>query len=467
MSHRQQQVRGTDASVGQKPPAPTVCGRIPACDWLPIPTDAGAQSLALLFQLDRSQWLAREELRAAQWRQLQVLLGEAMRGVSVWRDRLAGAGVREGEPLDEGLFTRIPVLTRPVVQQMGEALWNQGLGAAHGGVHRGQTSGSTGMPVRYLQTDLTRLFWRVLTLREHLWQGRDFSGKLAAIRSNVEKGRSPTWGAATDQVFHTGPGVSLNIREDVAVQLDWLVAESPQYILTHPSNLRSLLRLAAARGVALPGLLQVRCFGEMLPAETVELCRQVWGAGVADVYSSEEVGNIAFQCQEGRYHVQAENVLLEIIDAAGKPLPPGRVGRVVMTVLHNLAMPLIRYEIGDYAAFGEACPCGRGLPVLERIAGRQRNMLRLPDGSEHWPSFPEVRWAGVAPIRQLQVVQTAIDRVVLRAVVGRPLTSSEVDALRRVFADILCFPYEIVVAEVDHIPRPPNAKFEDFVSELS
>ena len=79
--------------------------------------------------------------------------------------------------------------------------------------------------------------------------------------------------------------------------------------------------------------------------------------------------------------MQAENVLLEIIDAAGNPLPPGNVGRVVITVLHNLAMPLIRYEIGDYAAFGGECTCGRGLPVLERIVGRARNMLRLPDGT--------------------------------------------------------------------------------------
>lgn len=296
----------------------------------------------------------------------------------------SAVGVREGLPLEGDLFARIPVLTRPTVQQMGEALWNQRLGAAHGGVHRGQTSGSTGMPVRYLQTDLTRLFWRVFTLREHLWQGRDFSGKLAAIRSNVEKGRSSTCGAATEHAFHTGAGVSLNIREDVAVQLDWLVAEAPQYILTHPSNLRSLLRLAVARAVTLPGLLQVRTFGEMLPAETVDLRRQVWGVGVADVYSSEEVGNIAFHCERGRYHVQAENVLLEIIDAAGNPLPPGRVGRVVMTVLHNLAMPLIRYEIGDYAAFGEACPCGRGLPVpfSGRSMGRNCPDPSAPGGAD-------------------------------------------------------------------------------------
>lgn len=204
----------------------------------------------------------------------------------------------------------------------------------------------------------------------------------------------------------------------------------------------------------------------MLPAETVARCRRVWGVGVADIYSSEEIGVIAFQCEQGRYHVQAENLLLEILDEAGEPLAPGQIGRVVITPLHNLAMPLIRYELGDYATFGSTCVCGRGLPVLQQIVGRRRNMLRLPDGTEHWPSFPEDRWAGIAPIRQLQAVQTALETVVLRVVTSRSLTADEIVRLQQVFTDMLCFPHQIVVNQVPEIPRQADSKFEDFVSEL-
>lgn len=444
----------------------SVCGRIPACAWPPIPSDAGAQSLALLYQLQQSERLPPEAIQAAQFRQLQQLFTAAMQAMPFWRERLEAVGYQSGMPIDAALLGLVPVLTRPEVQQLGETLWNRSLGNIHGSIQQGQTSGSTGMPVRYLQTDLTRLFWRVLTLREHLWQGRDFSGKLAAIRSNVERGEALTWGIATEQVFQTGPAVSMNIREDVATQLDWLVTEAPQYLLTHPSNLRSLLRLAAAKGVVLPGLKQVRTFGEMLPTETVVRCREVWGVGVADIYSSEEIGVIAFQCEQGRYHVQSENLLLEILDATGKPVPPGQIGRVVITTLHNLAMPLVRYDLGDYAAFGEACPCGRSLPVLGRIVGRRRNMIRLPDGTEHWPSFPEGRWAGIAPIRQLQVVQRTLETVALNVVASRPLAPDEIVQLQQAFADMLCFPHAIVVDQVPEIHRQANNKFEDFVSEL-
>jgi phenylacetate-CoA ligase len=52
----------------------------------------------------------------------------------------------------------------------------------------------------------------------------------------------------------------------------------------------------------------------------------------------------------------------------------------VVTPLHNFAMPLIRYAIGDYAEAGPPCACGRGLPVLARILGRARNLLTLPHG---------------------------------------------------------------------------------------
>ena len=46
--------------------------------------------------------------------------------------------------------------------------------------------------------------------------------------------------------------------------------------------------------------------------------------------------------------------------------PPGEIGRLVVTRLHHFATPLLRYDIGDYAEVGDACPCGRGLPVLRR-----------------------------------------------------------------------------------------------------
>ena len=441
--------------------------QLPNCQWPAIPNDAGAQALAMQYQLENSQWLPPAQMAQAQFGQLQLLLEDAFRNIPHWRDALEHIGFRPGTPIGGDAFSTLPVLRRSDIQALGDNLFNRGLQRAHGDVVQAQTSGSTGEPVKFYQTDVTQHFWRALALREHLWQRRDFSGKLAIIRSNIERGTAQNWGTATEHVVQTGPGCSLNIRADIDEQLAWLSTENPDYLLTHPSNLKALTARAIDRAIALPRLRQQRTFGEILAADTIALCRRAWNAGIADTYSSEEAGYIASQCERGSYHIQSENLLVEVVDAGGNACGPGQTGRVLITTLHNFAMPLFRYEIGDYAEPGEPCACGRGLPVLRRILGRRRNMLLLPDGTQHWPSFPEDRWADIAPIQQLQAVQKALDEIVLRIRAQRPLTADESAQLIATFKDTLKFPHRISIEHVATIARTANAKFEDFVSEIA
>ncbi len=129
-------------------------------------------------------------------------------------------------------------------------------------------------------------------------------------------------------------------------------------------------------------------------------------------------------------------------------------------------MPLIRYRLGDYAEVGEPCPCGRGLPVLKRILGRQRNMLTLPDGRQHWPSLPSALWLEVAPIRQFRVVQTALDSLEITYALDRDLTPQEQERLAAALAARLGHAFRLAWIPVDAIARAPNAKHEDFVSRL-
>jgi phenylacetate-CoA ligase len=98
------------------------------------------------------------------------------------------------------------------------------------------------------------------------------------------------------------------------------------------------------------------------------MVEEAWGVPVIFIYSRAEIGVMALQCpQNDHLHVQSENVRLEVLDDDNMPCQPGETGRVVVTPLHNYQTPLVRYEIGDYAEVGEACSCGRGLPVLIRI----------------------------------------------------------------------------------------------------
>lgn len=437
---------------------------VPGIAWPAIGNDAAAHLQCMLFQLGQSEWLPEEVLRARQLGQLRYLLRHAQASVPHYAEALRGLEV---DRLDRNTFECLPRLTRQGLQEGFEALKSTAVPAHHGAVVERRSTGSTGMPVRFLQSGIDQVFWNTLTLREHLWQERDFTGKLAAIRVRMKQARWPDWGLPVAALFRTGPGATLDVRTDIEEQLGWLVREDPDYLITHASNLHALAALSIRRGIRLPRLRQARSYSEALRPDLRETVRAAWGVEVADAYSCEEAGYIALQCpRHAHYHVQSENLLVEILDEAGKPCAPGETGRVVLTTLHNFAMPLIRYELGDYAEVGEPCDCGRGLPVLRRIHGRRRNMIALPDGRRHWPSLPSAIWLSVAPIRQFQMIQPAADCLEILYVMERPLTPEERNRLEKLLAERLGHAFFIRWQQVDAIERGPGEKYEDFICRL-
>jgi phenylacetate-CoA ligase len=271
----------------------------------------------------------------------------------------------------------------------------------------------------------------------------------------------PGWGTSIEAVYDTGPCAVFSVHEDVAGQAEWLVEQDPDYLLSVPSNLVALARELQARGACLPRLREVWTYAEALSADRRAVLRRAWGVPVTDMYSTQEVGYIALQCPSGdAYHVQAESVFVEVLDDGGAACPPGQVGRVVVTPLHNYAMPLVRYAVGDYAEVGEACPCGRGLPTLSRIVGRERNMLVLPTGERLWPTLD---WAHVAPNRQLQLVQRELDHIEARMVGPRPLTAAEEAAFAAAMHERFGYRFRVSFRYLERIERGPGLKFEDFV----
>jgi len=239
---------------------------------------------------------------------------------------------------------------------------------------------------------------------------------------------------------------------------------NPHYLVTFPTNLAALLRLSEHRKCRPSRLKQVGTMSEVLDPEVREACRSIWGVPLVDTYSSREFGPIALQCPEyPHYHVQSENVLVEVLDEQGDPCPPGGVGRLVITALHNFAMPLIRYELGDYAEVGEPCPCGRGLPVLKRILGRSRNMLTLPSGEKIWPWVPGYQ-GFLEVVRQFQIIQHSLEEIEVKLVTDRPLTAAEEEDFRSVLTDCLRHPFRFRFERADAIPRSAGGKYEDFVS---
>lgn len=442
--------------------------------WPALVSHEGGMLMGLQYQFDHTQWLPPEELRRMQYRQLGAVIHHADETVPFYRRRFEAAGLDPRAALDDEAWARLPPLTRRDIQDAGADLHSTAPPRAHGQIRTISTSGSTGTPVTTLATRLTHLYWLALTWRDQVWHGFELSGKLAAIR-RVRPGRGDypdgtvgrNWGPAMRPNYDTGPVELLSIATPVAQQVEWLRRRDPDYLITYPSNLMALLTHCREHGVRLGNLKHVETISETLHPHVREACREIWGLRIVDMYSTQELGYIALQCPEHEhYHVQSENVLVEVVDDDGRPCGPGETGRMVVTSLHNFAMPMLRYDLGDYAEVGAPCPCGRGLPVLSRILGRVRNMLRLPTGEARWPSIEVSKLARLAPVRQCQVVQTALETVEVRLVAERALTEEEESGIEAHLRERFGYPFAVRFAYLDEIPRSKSGKFEDFRSEI-
>jgi phenylacetate-CoA ligase len=319
--------------------------------------------------------------------------------------------------------------------------------------------------VRYLSTDLAGFYWQAMNVRDHLWHGRDFGLKLAAVRVGGDVERMKNWfGEVGETTLQTGTCVLIPTGTPIPEMADIVQSEDPAYLTGYVNNVVAILKHIDAKAGRLPSLRQVRSFGETVTQAARDYVRQRWGVPFIDLYSAREVGYIALQCPDaGGYHVQAESTYVEILRENGTPCEPGEIGRVVVTPLHNFAFPLIRYNIEDLAEVGPACSCGRGLPVLRRILGRSRNLVKFRDGRTQWPALGVDEFLSIAPIRQFQFVQHSYDDLEIRLAVERPLTENEQASFGRHILERFKHPFHIRWTFLDAIPYSASGKFEDFI----
>lgn len=444
--------------------------------WPALPDAKGQTVLSLLYQMEQTQWWSPEEIQNHQFKQLKALMAHAWQTLPFYQNRMEQAGLRP--PFDDvqECWSTLPVLTRKDIQDQGKALYSPHVPRGHGDIFDIHTSGSTGKPIRALRSQLALWFWSTFTLRDHLWHRRNLMGKLAVVRDSTpgasvypNGSRHKFWGSSR-RTFDTGPCVSLNINSSAEEQADWLVRENPDYLLSHPTNILRLATYCIDKSIQIPNLKQINTLSEILRPEVRDLCRRAWNVEITDNYSSREIGYMALQCPEhDHYHVQSEGVYLEVVDADGNACKTGEIGRVLVTHIHNFAMPFIRYEVGDYAEVGDLCPCGRGLPVLKQILGREQNMLTKPDGTKVWTLLSEGairKLMKTAPIQEYQFVQKSPALLEARFIVSRRLSIEETAGVTAWLQDKFGPGLEFHLTYPAELQRSRSGKLQDFISEV-
>lgn len=381
----------------------------------------------------------------------------ARRQVPFWAER-----IHPGHPLAE-----VPTLQRSDLQTQLDRLVDSGRSAAD--LRPDASGGSTGQPVRVVhdQAYWSATFATEAWLNEHwgltpwartayLW-GDDRAASDVRLRERVRRrllGRLQLNAFAMDEAR-------------MAAFADALARFRPQVVQGYVSALDLFAEFLARTGRRLPRPVLVRSAAETLLPEQRARIEAAFGAPVRDVYGSREAAGLAAQCPEGGFHVLEHGKVLEIVDEAGAPVPPGRPGRVLVTDLTNRALGLIRYENGDVASWAPpapACPCGSPYRRIERVHGRTSDFLTTPTGERiHGEWFTHLFY-GRADVQRFQVRQRALDAVDLLTV-----GTADATALAGVLASMrarLGPGVRVSWRAVAEIPLSPSGKHRFTLSEV-
>jgi phenylacetate-CoA ligase len=387
--------------------------------------------LGQLRYLESTQWLTEETLEDLQVAKLRSLLVEIGAHVPYYRElfekvRFDPRGVKRRADLAE-----LPALTRDIIRDRYEDLIHP---AYRGKNIRKGTSGTTGQPLRFEYSNESESWRQATRIRGYRWAG-------------YQIGR-PTlhyWGGASSAKGLTAAKVRVDraLRREVYIDavkqdeasmraaVDVVRKMKPHVIVGYTQATAIFARFITEHGLRDWDDIPVICGAEaVLSADRTALVRAF--GPVFETYGSRETMLLGSECSaHDGLHLSEENVLVEIT-RDGIPLGPGDTGEVLVTDLHNVGMPFVRYLNGDLATLGDGrqCRCGRGLRKLARVDGRRSDTLRDRNGAPIPGMMFISHFAFAADLlREFQVVQKKSGEVTLKVVRGQTWSDRAFDDL--------------------------------------
>jgi phenylacetate-CoA ligase len=239
----------------------------------------------------------------------------------------------------------------------------------------------------------------------------------------------------------------------------------PCLILAYTSSIDELARSIQKHHLSIYSPKAIMTSAGVLFPEVRARIERVFKAPVFNRYGTREVGDIACNCEKNQgLHIIPGIHYIEILDNRSKEAKPGETGEIVVTLLTNYTMPLIRYKIEDRGIFSKkVCSCGRGLPLLEKVEGRIRSMLRNKEGNVIDSGVFIRLFFFRDHIQQYQVIQEAIDHISINLVLTDKTKLKDMDKdfkeINQLILKVMGNETKIKYNIVDEIKPSPSGKY--------
>jgi len=425
-------------------------------------------SVALRRRMEDSQWWPAERLQALRVERLRALLTDIGQHVPYYRELFAAHAFDPCRVAALEDLRALPFLTKALIRAHTGEMKHPGAR----GLARFNTGGSSGEPLIFFIGNERVSHDVAAKWRATRWWGVDIGDpEIVVWGSPIELGAQDRLRQLRDRLLRTELLPAFEMSPE---KLDSFVAtlreRRPRMLFGYPSALTHIARHAEQRGVAMDDLGIAVAFvtSERLYDEQRATISRIFGCPVANGYGGRDAGFIAHECPAGGMHLTAEDIIVEIVNEAGEPQPPGVAGEIVVTHLATRDFPFVRYRTGDIGVLGAGtCACGRGLPLLQEIQGRSTDFVVAADGTVmHGLSLIYIL-RDLPGVGAFKVIQESLahTRVLIVAEPGLPA-----DAETRIVAGFrrrLGEGVTVTVERVAVIPTEKSGKFRYIVSKVT
>lgn len=401
-------------------------------------------------------WDAPSQIEAHQKRQFEKLAMFAIEHTEYYK----GLGVQKTPQLSD-----FPIIDKTILKEHRDELCTY-LAQEKGTVEM-HTSGSTGTPLIVMQDKNKRN--RVYAEMMYTWglSGYQIGMKYAFLRR---------WNKINRKSWLTAYARNL-VMVDVAT-LDAAMLEQIKNTLLKKGGVRMMIGYASNLNVLADYLLGNGCTPDMFCLETIlsgsevltaatrEKLKKVFGCNVVSLYSNQENGMLAVECNENKeFHLNEASYIFELLKLeSDEPAEEGELGRVVITDLYNYAMPIIRYDTGDLAVRKSQAECEIHTAVIAAVEGRRVDIIYDVNGVPLSPhTVTNALWQ-FNKLKQFQLIQAGKRTYVFK--INDPIMAYSDEELIQTCKEFFGESAEISIARVHDIPVLASGKFKYLICEL-
>jgi phenylacetate-CoA ligase len=366
------------------------------------------------------------------------------------------------------LLQQLPLLTKTLIRAHVDRLKSERAAS----LRRLNTGGSSGEPLIFFLGNERISHDVAAKWRATRWWDVDIGDREIVVwGSPIELNNQDRMRIVRDRLFRTW---LIPAFEMSAPKLDSYVhrirALRPAMLFGYPSSLSLIASHARARGIPMDdlGIRVAFVTSERLYDEQRQTISAVFGCRVANGYGGRDAGFIAHECPSGSMHLSAEDIIVETLDDAGRPVGKGEAGEIVVTHMATGEFPFIRYRTGDVGVLGdEPCACGRGLPVLKEIQGRTTDFVVASDGTiMHGLALIYVL-RDMPEVERFKIVQEDLRRTRVLVVRGAAYPADGDRHIAATFKARLGADVEVTVEAVAGIPAEKSGKYRYVVSHVA